>query len=40
MWWLKEDAKLSHQEVDEAFRRVVMHGLGDDLRLDRRVLDE
>ncbi len=32
MWWLEEGAKLSPREVDEAFRRVVMDGLGDELR--------
>jgi hypothetical protein len=32
MWWLGEGAKLSPQEVDEAFQRVVMGGLADELR--------
>jgi hypothetical protein len=32
MWWLEEGAKLSPGEVDEAFRRVVMDGLSEELR--------
>ena len=31
-WWLDDGARLSPTEVDEAFRRVVRHGIMSDLR--------